>query len=79
VGRDSIQVELVQVYYQRQQEAVAPGYLGRGSTTGGQKELGNRSDPGLREWHRDRSEERAVVDEVEQYNHVRLRCETVHP
>ena len=44
-----------------------------------QKEVGNRSDPGLRERYREQTGKRAVVVEVGQYNHVRSKHQRPHP
>jgi hypothetical protein len=46
---------------------------------GVQKEVGNRSDPDLKERYRSRTWNQSVVDEVGQCNHVRSECETIHP
>jgi len=49
-GPGSSGVDLIQVRDQREEDAVAPGYLEGSPMAKGQKDVGNRPDPGLREW-----------------------------
>jgi hypothetical protein len=78
-GPGSSGVELIQVRDQREVDAVAREYLEGGSMAEGQKEIGNRSDPGLREWHRHGIGNPAEADGVGLYNHVRSKHEKAHP